>query len=278
MNASARDTNEQIAAKAFSLQAASFDGIYSGDPIIAYKRQRVRDHVLAMLPENSHILELNAGTGEDAIFFAEHGHRVHATDISQSMVDVIRQKTETRGLSSMIRIEQRSFTALDDLGKNEKYDLVFSNFAGLNCTGRLADVLRSIGGLVKPGGMVTLVILPRFCLWEILLVGKGKLKTATRRIFAGKRGIDARVEGVHFKCWYYNPALVKEALSNAFDLLGIEGLCTFVPPSYIEGFAQRYPRTFGWLCRKEDLFKSRWPWRSIGDYYIISFKKKPASG
>jgi hypothetical protein len=83
------------------------------------------------------------------------------------------------------------------------------------------------------------------------------------------------VEGVYFKCWYYSPSYVTAHLSADFDLLGLEGLCTIVPPSYIENFAEKRPKLYNWLCGKEDKLKEKWPWRSIGDYYIISFRKRP---
>jgi hypothetical protein len=57
-------------------------------------------------------------------------------------------------------------------------------------------------------------------------------------------------------------------------LLSIEGLCTIVPPSYIENFGDKYPKAFEFLKNKEDKLKSKWPWKFIGDYYIISMQKK----
>jgi hypothetical protein len=48
-----------------------------------------------------------------------------------------------------------------------------------------------------------------------------------------------------------------------------------VPPSYIEGFAEKHASVYDFLKNKEDKLKSRWPWRIMGDYYIISLKKKP---
>jgi len=68
--------------------------------------------------------------------------------------------------------------------------------------------------------------------------------------------------------------VVIKYLEKEFDMLALEGLCTLVPPSYIENFAEKYPKTFNALKYKEDKWKAKWPWRSIGDYYIISFKKK----
>jgi ubiquinone/menaquinone biosynthesis C-methylase UbiE len=269
----ADNINETEAAKAFSKQASVFDQYDATNTIIQYKRQRVRDHVLQYLPPYSSILELNAGTGLDAIFFAGRGHRVHATDIAEGMQNRLREKIESRGLTNKVTTEICSFTALSALQQKGPYDLVFSNFAGLNCTGALDTVLQSFDALVKPGGQVTLVILPGFSLWETLLVFKGKFRTAFRRLFSNK-GVTSHVEGHYFKCWYYSPSYVIRQMESSFDLLSVEGLCTIVPPSYIEHFAERHPRLFRFLRNKEDQWKGYWPWKLIGDYYIISFRKK----
>jgi len=106
-----------------------------------------------------------------------------------------------------------------------------------------------------------------------LLMAKGKFKTATRRFFSGN-GRRARVEGKYFTCWYYNPSTVIGYAKKEFELLRVEGLCTFVPPSYIEGFAEKHPKWYSRLVRLEEKFKTRWPWRSIGDYYIITMRKR----
>jgi len=264
--------NEQLAEAAFTSQSGIFDEIYSGNTIVNYKRERVRAHVLQYLKPGSSILELNSGTGEDALSFAQNGHKVHATDISTGMQKELKQKVEMNGMSANVSTELCSFTKLDQLTNKGPYDLIFSNFAGLNCTNELDKVLASFKSLLKPNGIVTLVILPKFCLWETLLLFKGKFRTAFRRFFSSN-GTNAHVEGVHFKCWYYNPSFIIKNLKSHFELLGIEGLCTIVPPSYIEGFAEKHPKAYKFLKEKEDKLKSRWPWRYVGDYYIISLRK-----
>ena len=273
MNDQVQISNEQSAATAFGRQSVHFDALYGNDTIIRYKRMRVRGHVLKYLPPHSHILELNAGTGEDAVFLARQGHVVHATDISESMQQVLADKAASAGLQLQIGNEICSFTGLDRLANRGPYDLVFSNFAGLNCTDSLANVLQSMTDLVKPGGLIILVILPRFCLWEFLLLFKGKFRTAFRR-FSGKNGTRAKVEGEYFRCWYYNPSFVVKHLSPQFELVALEGLCTIVPPSYLEGFAEKYPRLYRFLEKKENSLKAAWPWNRIGDYYVISMRKK----
>lgn len=273
MTSLADPVNEQLAASAFSRQSAVFDTLYGSNTIVQYKRERVRHHVQQFLPPAGKILELNAGTGEDAIYFAQQGHRVHATDISIGMQEVLTTKVKKQGLGELVTNELCSFTALDTLIRKGPYDLIFSNFAGLNCTHELDKVLGSFGALVKPGGFVTLVILPRFCLWEFLLLFKGKFKTAFRRFFSSN-GVVSHVEGEYFKCWYYPPAYVVTHSKKDFDLVQVEGLCTLVPPSYMEHFAEKHAGLYGWLTRQENRFKKSWPWKFIGDYYIITLKKR----
>jgi len=267
------NSNEQLAAAAFSSQSKIFDEIYSANKIIEYKREGVRNHLKKYIQPGDFILELNSGTGQDAIWLAQQNCLVHATDIAGGMLEVLQQKIINKGLETSVSSELCSFTTLDNLQQKGPYNMIFSNFAGLNCTGELGKVLDSFSSLLKSDGIVTLVLLPKFCLWEFLLIFKGKFKTATRRFFSSK-GRKARVEETYFKCWYYNPSFITGCLNAEFNLLSIEGLCTIVPPSYIENFGDKYPKTLKFLKNKEDKLKSKWPWKYIGDYYIISIQKK----
>jgi len=269
----AQGFNEQYAEEAFSKQSAIFDELYLGNTIVNYKRDRVHAHVLQYLKPGASILEINSGTGEDALFFAQQGHYIHATDISAGMQHQLKQKVESNKLEHLITNELCSYTKLQDLKNKGPYDHIFSNFAGLNCTEELDKVLASFSRLLNPNGVVTLVILPKFCLWETLLVFKGKFRTAFRRAFS-RNGRKAHLEGTYFTCWYYNPSYITNHLKDSFDLLSIEGLCTIVPPSYIEGFAEKYPSAYRFLKKAEEKLKLSWPFKYIGDYYIISLRKK----
>lgn len=273
MKAAIVSVNEQLAAEAFTAQSAIFDEIYTCNTIINYKRERVRQHILRYLQPNRNILELNSGTGEDALFFAGQGHHVHATDIAAGMQQQLKEKAGKYGFSGSVSNELCSYTKLNGLKNKGPYDLILSNFAGLNCTDELDLVLSSLPQLLKPGGMVTMVILPKFCLWETLLIFKGKFRTAFRRLFS-KNGRTAHIDGNYFTCWYYDPSYITSRVKDQFDVLGIEGLCTIVPPSYIENFAEKHPAVYNFLKKAEDKLKTTWPWKLIGDYYIISLRKK----
>ena len=266
--------NQVKASEAFSKQSAVFDELFGTDAMIQYKRKRVRDHIMRIAKPGGYMLELNCGTGEDALFFAQHNFLVHATDASEGMLSVLQQKLRGNA-GETVSTELCSFTNLEQLQDKGPFDVVYSNFGGLNCTGELEKVLASLKALVKPGGTVTLVIISKFCLWETLLMFKGKFKTAFRRFFSSN-GRKAHIEGSYFKCWYYPPSFVMKHMKPSFDLVALEGLCTVVPPSYIENFAEKHPKLFSFLRRKEERWKARWPWKFIGDYYIISFRAKSA--
>ena len=273
MAAEILNNTEVLAAEAFGNQSIIFDEIYSPNTIIQYKRARVRTAVEKHLSASSYILELNAGTGEDAIYFAHKGHKIHASDIADGMLGKLTEKVKNQQLELNITAEKCSYTELDSLKNKGPFDLIFSNFAGLNCTDKLQDVLHSFDPLLKQNGLVTLVIMPPFSLWEIMFALQGKFKTAFRR-FNSKNGAKAHIDGHFFTCWYYKPSYIINVLKDKYELLELEGLSTITPPSAFENFPRKHPYLFQCLVKMESRFKDKWPWKYIGDYYIITLRKK----
>lgn len=259
------------ATDAFSAQSEVFDAIYSASELTNYMRHRVRLHVEKHIQPKSHLLEINGGTGEDALYFASHGHHVLTTDGAIGMHQKAKAKIAARPHVGHISSMHLDFHNLEELAP-QKFDYIFSNFGGLNCTENLSEVMAQIPNLLKPGGKATLVIMPPFCVWESFHLLKGKVKMATRRW--GASGADSVVEGHRFKSWYYSPAGVSEFMGNTMQRVDIEGLCVFVPPVYMEKFIARHPELIQKMKHLEER-GSRWPVvRSVGDYFIITFRKK----
>jgi ubiquinone/menaquinone biosynthesis C-methylase UbiE len=253
------------ATKAFTAQSGVFDAIYRPSPIVQYKRERVHALLQKHLKPNSKILELNAGTGEDALWLAEQGHQVLATDVSPGMLEQQALKFQKSLNKSSLESKACSFLKLDKLGKKE-FDAVFSNFGGLNCTDQLDKVLADSSKLLKPGGLMILTIMPPNCFWEWLWVFTGKFKKAFRRW--GKEGTLAHIEGEYFTTWYYKSSWVRNQLPN-FEPLTTEALCIAVPPEHHKRLIENSPRVFSFLKRKENIIKT-WPLlRGWGDYFVI---------
>jgi SAM-dependent methyltransferase len=261
--------NEARVSKAFGKQSMIFDKIYDSNPIVSYMRHLIRQEVLGGLHTNDHILEINAGTGSDALFFAQSGYKVTALEISPEMVNKAQKKIRNQKLENQITFIQKSF---EDVSQIEgEFDYVYSNFGGLNCTPNLLEVVHQLLSKLKSGGKTTLTILPPFTLWEKLHVLKGDFKTARRRKPDGPSV--ARIEGETFNCWYYNPKEIIDSLNGLVSEVSVTGLCIFVPPSFIQSFPNKYPRIFK-LLTKIDQKVSKLPFfNTIGDYFMITYTK-----
>ena len=87
----------------------------------------------------------------------------------------------------------------------EKFDLLFSNFGGLNCLSKqdLKEFLNNSKSILKPQGMLALVIMPKYCIWEQLYFFlKGDFKNMKRR--NTNKALVSNVDGIQIPTWYYN--------------------------------------------------------------------------
>ncbi len=269
-----RSVQEQQTSAAFSKQAPVFDQIDEENSLIVWMRRRVHREVMAWIRKDDHLLELNCGTGIDALYFAGQGIKVHATDNAAGMLDQLSRKVAEGDLQDKISVQRCSFNKLEDLGTRLRYNYVFSDFGGLNCTDRLDKVLTDIDRLLEPGGRFTLVIMPRICPWELLMVFRGYFRTAFRRFRKG--GAPARVEGLPFQCYYYDPGFIIRQMGTGYRLCSLKALALTVPPPYVEHFMERHPRLFSWLERWEDKLCGRAPFNRWGDHYMITMEKRQA--
>jgi ubiquinone/menaquinone biosynthesis C-methylase UbiE len=258
-------TQQQNVSAAFSKQSTVFDDLDKGNAIITWMRNKVRQHVLSIWKFGEHVLELNAGTGLDAAFFAEKGMHVHATDDAEGMIAELKKKASDR-----ITVERCSFLDLNKL-QNHQFNHIFSNFGGLNCTDKLDVVIKSFSNLLKPGGTATLVIMPPLCPWEMAKALKGNFKVAFRRLKKG--GALSNVEGVSFNSYYYSPKRVAKMFGKQYRVIAIESLGSLVPPPYMERFPAKYPNMFKALTSLENSVGNAWPFYAWADHFIITMQK-----
>lgn len=254
----------------FSRKAEVYDAYCEAHPVIRWARRVIRGEVERRLERGGLLLELNAGTGSDAAYFADKGFLVHATDLADGMVNAIREKAARR--PERLTVQQLSFTELDEI-EGAPFDLVFSNFGGLNCISDLRLVTKGIERILKPGGHVVWVVMPPVCPWELAQVLRGQFRVATRRFH--REGVRANVEGAQVMTWYHAPRMVRRAFAPDFRLLHQRSLSLFCPPSYMDNFPRRFPRLTDFLLRLDDALGGRFPFRSWGDFVIYTFRHEP---
>ncbi|KOY85960.1 hypothetical protein AD998_07210 [bacterium 336/3] len=255
---------------AFSKQSVYFDEYDYSNEILVYMRTQVRNHVLRFLKKNDYILELNAGTGLDACFFADYGCSIHATDISDGMLKRFQKKLDTNPhLQEKIQLQKCSYTELDHVKANQ-FDYVFSNFGGLNCIPDLREVTKYLPNMLKKGAYISWVIMPPVCLWEIKDIFKGQFASALRRF--KKNGTKAHLEGEYFDVFYFTPSQVQKSFGKSFKLVSLEGMGGIMPPPSKENFPEKHPKLFQKLIKWDEKLRVYFPFNAWADHFIITLQ------
>ncbi len=255
-------------AEAFSRKSAVYDAFGENHANMARMRRKFYNHVSAVMPPGGRLLEINAGTGQDAVALVERGFRVHATDFAPGMIAAIEDKIARFGLADRLTVEALSFTELDRLAQGP-FDGLYSNSGGLNCIADLTVVTRQLPRLLRPGARVTWTIMPRLCPWELAVIPKDP-RVGTRRLRPG--GILAHVEGVRFMTYYFSAGAVRRAFGPRFRRVRQEGLSVFTPTADNKTFAVHHPRLFAGLARLDDALSPHAPFNGWGDFFILTME------
>ncbi len=217
----------------FDIAALNYDISFTFSNIGKAQRSMIYKYLYPIINNGSKlsILELNCGTGEDAIQFARLGHKVLATDISAGMIDMAKAKTS----SEQLKFKIQDINKLSKNSFDERFDLIFSNFGGFNCLSKLElkDFFKVSTELLKPNGKIILVIMPKQCLWEqFYFKFKGKSDLSSRR--NNSDYVLANVDGEDVKTWYHNPNEIIALAEKDYTINTIKPIGLSIPPSYLE--------------------------------------------
>jgi ubiquinone/menaquinone biosynthesis C-methylase UbiE len=263
--------------KAFDTIAKGYDSSFTHSIIGKVQRLIVWGYLekTFLVNKKLNILELNCGTGEDALWFAKKGHKVLATDISESMLDVVQQKIDEQNLSSRIQRLKLDITKIRDKHFSESFDLVFSNFGGMNCISpiEIRQLTAELTRLLNVNGRLIMIIMPRYCLWETsYFLIKLNFKKAFRRY--SDDGTIAKLNGLEFRTYYYTPNQMKKIFGKYFDVINIKPVGFFIPPSYLEKFFAPKVKTFNLLKTMEKIFSNQSILAGFSDHYLIDLQVK----
>ncbi len=266
------DKTTEVIAEAFSRTAEQYDRFAEDHPHLTRMRSKVYARLMRHVPPGSAVLELNSGSGADAVALAQRGYRVHATDIAPGMLRRLEGKVERFSLDTRLTFQRCSFSALEEV-RGGPFDVVFSDLGGLNCTPDLRPVAAKLPLVLRPGGVIVWVLMPPVCLWELITVFGGRVRSGLRRL--SPHGTVAHLEGLRFPVYYFTPEQVRAALGPRFTLLSIEGLSVITPTAESKNLARRHPGVYRALAWLDDRLSPRWPWRGWGDFFILSARYQP---
>jgi SAM-dependent methyltransferase len=270
-----------IVTRALADTRQAFDGVAAGyyrsneeNLTLREMRVRVRRTLDAFAPAGSHVLDLGCGPGADAAWLAQRGDRVTAIDWSPAMVEEARRRVAEAGVAGQVDVLHVGIHEIDRLPVGHvPFDAAISNFGPLNCVTDLPAAARLIADRLKPGGVLVASVIGRVCPWEIALyAARGNVRRAAIRFRRGL--VPVPLDGRTVWTRYFTPHEFEAIFAEAgMTRVSLRALGLFVPPPYLDAFADRHPAFVAALQRVEDRCAG-WPLlRAWGDHFLIVLRK-----
>ncbi len=255
-------------APAFDVLAPGYDLQFTTS-LVGREQRRVTRKWLGQFLEgknNLKILEINCGTGDDALWLANRGHQVIATDQSAAMIAQAKQKVSALQPEFLAC----SFDELKERFNDQRFDLIFSNFAGLNCAS--PEELGELSELLNFGGHLAVVIFGKYCVWETgYYLMKGRMQDAFRR--RTNKEVSVKLNGTTSQSIHYYSIRRFTNFLKHLKKIEVRPVGLFIPPSYLEGAMKKNPRFFRLMLKLEESLGDFPRLSSLADHTYLLYKK-----
>ncbi|HMX05326.1 MAG TPA: class I SAM-dependent methyltransferase [Chitinophagales bacterium] len=259
----------------FDLAAPEYDSRFTETPAGKAQRDMVWRFLHKQLPPSpANILEINCGTGEDAVHLATAGFHVTATDASENML------AEAGKKFASVRMNVHSYVwdVRTPFIGTEKFNVIFSNFGGLNCLSpsELRSLFKRMQSQLSENGKLIIVVMGRNCPWERLLFSlKGNFKQAKRR--KSKNAVIAKTGGENsLPVWYYSIEEIVEFAGDNFNLVFSRPIGLCIPPVYGKKAFWHNTMLIALLRNIETAIGGLKLFRNSGDHLFITLQKNEA--
>ena len=261
-------------AQAFDQLAPEYDTTFTNSSIGRAQRMAVWECAQEVFIPHTRLLELNCGTGEDALHFASQGFDVTACDVSPSMVMQARKKAASMVTADRLRFYVQATEQISDLPMQKPFAGVFSNFSGLNCVKDLGSLAEMLIPMLLPDASLLLCFSTRYCLWE---TAWHLFHSDTKKSFRRWNGYhETRLGDVTVPIYYPTCRQIADSFACGFRLVGIYGIGITVPPSYVESWVTLHPQLLKVFQKVDSSIRKVPGFRLIGDHVLLHFERSQA--
>jgi ubiquinone/menaquinone biosynthesis C-methylase UbiE len=259
------------AALVFDQMAREYDDVFTNSMIGRAQRDAVWNVLTRVFQRGEHILELNCGTGEDALFLARNGVSVTACDTSEQMIQIASSRLRAEAPHAPVQFNLLPTERVRKLQHVTKFDGAFSNFSGLNCVADLRQTAENLATLLSPGAPLLICLSTRFCPWEMFwFVLHGNFRKAFRR--CSGQAI-AKVGEFTVDVYYPTVRELQTLFSPSFVLRSCTGIGVTVPPSYVEAWIRSHPKLLSMLRTIDKAISNLPGFRVLGDHVLLQFER-----
>jgi SAM-dependent methyltransferase len=255
----------------FDNVADDYDHHITGNRMNRLLRDRSLAHLRTLFRGSRHLLEIGCGSGMETMPLLREGHEILAVDISQRMLDVVRQKAHQEGLDEQIRFLRLRARDLDEVSKGYgtgSFDGVYSTYGALNCEPDLRFLPGALSHLLRSNAAFVAGVYNRWCLFEII----GYSATGQWGRAFGRRSNPVPVGSSRFCIDVYAHSVrdFTDLLGDLFQIVRIEGVPVVLPPSDLTLYSEKYARHFDRLARWDSALGRAWPLNHLGDHFLLT--------
>ncbi|HKN06132.1 MAG TPA: class I SAM-dependent methyltransferase [Thermoplasmata archaeon] len=258
----------------FDNVAEDYDRHILGNRINRLLRDRSLAQLRRTFARSPRLLEIGCGSGMETLPLLGEGHEVFCVDISERMLEVVRQKARRDGVFERLRTKRLAAASiprlLEELGPGA-FDGAYSTYGALNCEAELAPIPPALHGLIRPGGQFVAGVYNRWCAFE--LVGYS-LTGQFGRAF-GRSDRPVRVGSSRFcvDIYAHSAPTFARAFAPWFLPERVAAVPVLLPPSDLVGYAERFEHGFNRLDRWDRFLAPRWPFRFLGDHFLMTMRR-----
>jgi ubiquinone/menaquinone biosynthesis C-methylase UbiE len=257
--------------------APNYDSLFTQSSIGRLQRKQVWKYVHEVVKQLNgyEMLELNHGTGEDLQLFGDTGFNLVATDLSGEIRKVTEKKAAQLTMQHGVTSQYVDLDSFNETLFQKKFDLVFSNFGGMNCVNpeSVKTLMHRLPSILNPGGRFIAVMMPKFCAWEtIFFLLRFQFSKAFRRFTS--RQVVTDVFEADMKTWFYSPAQFRRWSKKQFNVISLKPIGVALPSIYLERFLKLKKSWLAWLNDLESKMSNNELFSGMADNFIIDLQLK----
>src|SRR5882724_2459691 len=252
----------------WDVAAETYEQKFSGTIVGKIRRRVVWKELERAFKPGDSVLELNCGTGIDAVYLGTRDISVTALDLSPKMIALARDHAKAVNPINRPRFEVLATENLDTMEAGP-FDGAFSNFSGLNCVENLEDVSRDVARLLRPQGRFLICMIGTFVPVEIIwFLLHGKPRRAFSRMLPRRLSGDGPLV-------IQRPTVhdIAHQMRTHFRLVRWRGAGITVPTSYAERVAIHIPKIMAILAVLDQRVGHLPLIRSMADCVILEFER-----
>ncbi|MGI0129947.1 MAG: class I SAM-dependent DNA methyltransferase, partial [Thermoplasmata archaeon] len=259
----------------FDNVADDYDRHISGNRINRLLRDRSLAQLRRAFAGARCLIEIGCGSGMETLPLLREGHEVLCVDISPRMLETVRAKARTDGLTERLRTRLLRAAELDTLRRelgSAQFDGAYSTYGALNCEEDLTPVPPALHALLRPDGRFVAGVYNRWCLFEV--VGYALSGQPGRAFGRTHRPVPVGSSRFCVDIFAHSTSDFRRLFDRWFRADRVEAIPAILPPSDLVGYAEKFARHFDRLARWDRAVGARWPLRELGDHFLMTFRRR----